>query len=463
MKQKSQSKIIIVSLLVVITALHYLNLSGSWPIHDFYRRFYYLPIILASFWFRIRGGFIISLVVALLYAPHLLFYFGEINIAVINQFLEVIMFMVVGLITGYLVEKDYRKRVLLEEQLVQIANLENYTHNILDSLDSGVVALNLDLQIQSINQRGKTMFSEPMKIAELIQEHGLISMVRQVSDLGIPEFQREIILTDQGESQCNLQIQGYPLRNFLGEIEGVVLVIHDITQIKQLEQQVKRSERLTAIGQLASGIAHEIRNPLGIIKTISQTMVYSIKEPEQQESLEIIQQEIDRANGVIQELLDYAKPYGFERSEISLQEVVKELLMLIQAYGEQHKVRIEAHLLLDCVIEGNSDKLKQAFINLVMNGIQAMDQGGRLSITLKEERGLMAVLSFSDEGRGIAAENIDRIFNPFFTTRDEGTGLGLGITQRIIEAHGGEMEIKSQIGVGTEVVVRIPLARREEQ
>lgn len=461
MKVEKKSKLVIILLLILITVLHYSTRSALWGLHDFYRRLYYLPIILGAFKFRLRGGFIVSTLVVLIYAPHLLIYFGEINIEVINQFLESGMFMIIGLITGYLVEQDYKRGKALEYQVVNLANLENYTHNILESIDSGVMAFEADGQLRTVNRQIERILGKQEDIKRFIAQEGIAEEINKVL-LGKEKIiKRELSYDKNKEQQIYIEMTIYPIENMSNIREGAVVVVQDKTTVKKLEDQVRRGERLAAVGQLASGIAHEIRNPLGIIKTISQTINQDVRDEDLKEGLDIIEHEIDRANKVIQGLLDFAKPNKIQDCRIDLGKLLEELVLVTRKFGKQQKVELILNRMKESKIEGDPDKLKQAFINIILNGIQAMKNGGKLEITLEDCETKWIIISFKDDGEGISEEVFDKIFNPFFTTKESGTGLGLSITHRIIEEHNGKIEFKSRLGEGTEVKVYLPLLEKE--
>jgi len=461
MKEQRNYLIIVASLMIIITFFHYSTQSTIWALHDFYRRLYYLPIILASFRFRLRGGFVTSLIVALIYAPHLLMYFGRINIQVVNQFLETGMFMVVGLITGYLVERDYSKRKLLEHQIVKLTNLENYTHNILSSIGSGVIALDKDMKIKSLNKSVYRIFQGRTDIKGFLKEQNLIEDIKLLLQGNEKPILKQIEITSPKDTVNYFNIGIYPLKNVRGIIEGAVILIDDVTEVKQLELQLRRGERLSAIGQLASGVAHEIRNPLAIIKTISQTIDKTSQDRELREGLEIINHEIERANRVIKGLLDFAKTSKSDFSVIKLQELMENLIVITRTYGQNHGVDTIFNCKENIRVYGDKDKLKQAFINIIFNGIEAMDNGGVLEAGI-ERRDDWALIFFRDTGRGMDRQTIDRIFNPFFTTKDRGTGLGLSITHNIIEEHGGRIEVTSKKGQGTRFDIYLPAAEGED-
>lgn len=355
MTNKDKWNLTLVLLLILgITGLHYGTTTSPWAMHDFYRRLYYIPIILAAFHFRLRGGFIASALVMLLYAPHLLLYFGRLDIAVINQLLEAGMFMVVGVITGYLAEESHRRELQLQRQLSQL--------------------MKMDL----------------------------------------------------------------------------------------LEKKLRQSERLASLGQLASGIAHEIRNPLGIIKTISQTLHQEALEAGEDslaEGLNIIESETDRANKVIKGMLDFARPEPLHLKPIDGEQVLQDLLTILRSLAKQHKVEIVSRLQPVPPLQADADRLKQAVMNLMLNGIQSMEQGGTLTLSLEQATDKLVLITIADQGKGIDPKNLPHIFDPFFTTKDGGTGLGLSVTHRIIEEHRGTIEVTSQPGKGTTFTLHLPLAQ----
>jgi len=462
MNKEKKSKLVIILLLLLITILHYSTQLRPWGIHDFYRRLYYIPIILGAFKFRLRGGVIVSTLVVLIYAPHLLIYFGEVNIEVINQFLESGMFMIIGLITGYLVEQDYKRGKTLEYQVIKIANLENYTHNILESIDSGVMAFEANGKLRTVNRQIEKILGNKEEVKRFLEQEDIVKQINQVSSGKSKNIKRELSYIKNKNQEIYLEITIYPIENMSKSQEGAVVVVHDVTMVKKLESQVRRGERLAAVGQLASGIAHEIRNPLGIIKTISQTINQDVKDEEVKEGLDIIEHEIDRANKVIKEILDFAKPNKIQDCSMNLGKLLEELVMVTRKFGEQQNVEIIFNVIHESIIKGDPDKLKQAFINIILNGIQAMKQGGKLKITLDSYEGKWGVISFKDEGEGISEEALDEIFNPFFTTKEGGTGLGLSITHSTIEEHNGKIEFTSKLGEGTKVKVYLPLLDKED-
>lgn len=449
---------IITTLIGVITFLHYSNLMSEWELHIFYRKLYYIPIILSSFRYRLKGGLFSSIIVSILYAPHLTIFGNGMSISLLNQYLEMVMFLTIGYITGRLVELDYEKQKSLETKVVEITKLQNYTKNIVDSINSGVLSTNSNFIITSENKEAEIIFGVKglvgSNINSIFKDENVINIFNQVKlqKLHFTDIKTEIIV-DNEEKYLSLSIS--PLLNILNKVQGLVIIIHDKSREKYLEAQAVRADRLLAIEELASGIAHEIRNPLGIIKTISQTLKEEKVDDDLIEGIDIIIKEIDRANKVIDGLLNFSRPMENEMKEIFLNELFKEVALITNKYLGKQNVNLKLHVDEDANIIGDKEKLKQVFINIIFNGVQSMDNGGTITINTEIiDNGVS--ISFIDTGMGIKKEDLGKIFNPFFTTKEQGVGLGLSISHRIIHDHKGYMTIDSIESKGTKIDIYLP-------
>jgi signal transduction histidine kinase len=203
-------------------------------------------------------------------------------------------------------------------------------------------------------------------------------------------------------------------------------------------------------------MAHEIRNPLGSIRGTAEILQEGIDPADRRyEFTCILIKEVDRLNKVVQNFLDFARPSGGDRELVDINRLLDEVLTLTGQPALKNGVttRLEAGVVPE--MEGDGEQLKQAFLNLVLNALQAMPSGGSLTISTALTAGTLEI-RFTDTGGGIPRENLDRIFNPFFTTRGEGTGLGLAITHRIIQGHGGRIAVESRLGAGTTFVLTFP-------
>lgn len=449
---------IITFLTLSITFLHYSNLMSEWEMHIFYRKLYYLPIILSSFRYRLKGGLVSSIVVSILYAPHILIFGSGLSLTLLNQYLEIILFLTIGYITGKLVEVNYEKQKILEKKIIELTKLQNYTKNIVDSIHSGVLSLDTNFNITSINKEGEKIFKDKgilgTNVLGMFNEKYIDDIFNQakIQKIQFANITAKVIVEG---IEKHLMLTITPLFNILNKLQGLVVIVQDKSREKNLEAQATRSERLIAVGELATGIAHEIRNPMGIIKTISQTLQEENDNESLLEGLEIIVNEIDRANRVIDGILNFAKPTENEMKKISLNELLQEVLMITDKYVDKQNVGIDLYLENEISIIADKEKLLQVFINLIFNATQAMEKGGKITITT-DQRDKGVNISFKDTGIGIKKEDIKKIFNPFFTTKEKGVGLGLSVSDRIIQDHGGYTIIDSIEGQGTQVDIYLP-------
>ncbi|MCU0594352.1 MAG: ATP-binding protein [Desulfobacterota bacterium] len=233
------------------------------------------------------------------------------------------------------------------------------------------------------------------------------------------------------------------------------------TSLTSLEKELETSRRLASLGRLAAGVAHEIRNPLSSIKGFATYFKERYRDnPEDQKTSEIMIQEVDRLNRVITQLLDFARPPVIQKKRASLQSLIQHSLKMIERQASARAIRLHSHLPSEIKeVELDPDGINQVLLNLYLNAVEAMGQGGTLTVVLSEEEDSRRVkIAVSDTGSGIGKEDLEHIFDPYFTTRQTGTGLGLAIVHKIIEAHGGEVRATSEIGRGTTVTVFLPAA-----
>ncbi|RII32596.1 PAS domain-containing protein [Clostridium chromiireducens] len=460
MKQKLKYKLLIIILITIISILHYMSDTVNSPLHQFYRLLYFIPIIIAAFNFGFKGSIVITLLVSLIYSPQRLLFIGF-KFEAITELLDILLFFAVGAISGILIEKRNLAFLEVDSQLKKYMILENYTNSIIQSIKSGVVAINNDFFITSINNSAKEILNMPgdvigqnffdLNIWDEVIKKQMINAVeneRFVKDI-------EIELSNN-DKNIVIKVDVYPL-SLENRNKGLVLIIDDITEIKKIKHQMQRNDKLASVGQLATGIAHEIRNPLAIIKMIEQTMVSELKDnKEVVKELEIIDEEIERANKVIKSLMEFGKPSKNERNLYSLNQVIEDVLIIVNKYTDQHNVEVNLLTSDIPIIELDKEQLKQAFVNLMFNAVDAMPNGGIVNISTEIYEDKWIRIIFEDTGQGISEESIEKIFDPFYTTKDEGTGLGLPIVHRIIEDHGGIINVYSKIGEGTRFEILFP-------
>lgn len=264
-----------------------------------------------------------------------------------------------------------------------------------------------------------------------------------------------------------------PLLGAAGEVLGAVAVLRDLSRLKALEAEVRRGERLVALGQMALAIAHEIRNPLAAVRGAAQLLERELGEGAWSEHLGVMRREIDRVNRVMEALLDLGRPLRFSFAAVNLHQLLDRMCLLAEATARQHGVltvrRYDPSL---PPVWADEDRLTQVFQNLVQNGLEAMAGGGRLILTTRLSanplyakvdlgggpRPMVEVL-VADEGEGIPEAIRERIFDPFVTTRPRGLGLGLALVHRIVEEHRGAVRVETTVGKGTTFAVYLPVAR----
>jgi two-component system, NtrC family, sensor histidine kinase HydH len=249
----------------------------------------------------------------------------------------------------------------------------------------------------------------------------------------------------------------------LGKIAGSInKMTETLEQKEKLEEQLVRADKLASLGHMISGVAHEIRNPLGIIRGTVQLMERDFKKIKGiEEYIRIIKEQSDRENRVIQELLDYARPSRQILSEADINSLINSVLAFTNKYMQEKQIRFELMLkenLPSFIID--SDKIKQVFVNVIINACEAMEKGGTLSISTEVDTKYIKIY-FQDTGIGMEEQQIKNIFNPYFSTKPNGTGLGLSISNGIVEMHGGSIEVSSKKGEGSTFIINLPYNNKD--
>jgi two-component system sensor histidine kinase HydH len=356
---------LLLSFVTGISLVHYFTLF-SFPVpHCIYHRLYYIPLILASFWFGIRGGIACTFIVSIMYSTSVLFQSGSFISMNLEQYLEILLYLVVGSVTGILSQRERMRAFQLRQ-----------------------TALGLE------------------------------------------------------KSYDKLSLQS--------------------ERITDMEGQLRKCERLSTIGELAAVLAHEIRNPLGSIQGTAEILKDEFQQGDRQyEFLEIMVKECNRLNNVVEDFLRLARPQPLIMGKCDLNEELNNVISLVSSEARKRGIALKYKANQLPAISGDPQKLRQAFLNIVLNGLQASACGGAVSITacVKEpESGETSwiELAFADTGSGIPPDAIEKIFEPFFTTKEDGTGLGLAITRKIIEGHGGDITVENKPGEGATFHIRLP-------
>lgn len=333
---------LIILLVLIVSFLHYFTGTEHSHHHGIYRRLYYLPIILSGFWYGMRGGVVSGLVISAIYLPHVLLQWENHPAVRLEQLLEILLYNVIGMLTGFLSSQINYQRLRAEKNMQQLA--ESYTK------------------------------------------------LKEQADM-----------------------------------------------IVEIEDQLRQADRLTALGELSAGLAHEIRNPLGAIRGTAEILNDSLPEHLRHgEFSQLMISEVDRLNQVVENFLKFARPSTNQQTEFKPEEVLSEVLQLTQHQAVKNRIQVHWEKTALPQAVGDSVQFKQVFLNLVLNALQAIDHDGDLWIesSFSEHE---ITLKFRDSGPGIPSDCLDKVFNPFYTTKAAGTGLGLAITYRIVQSHNGKI------------------------
>lgn len=355
-------RVTIISISILcISLLHYLTPLHLHYLHDIFQRFYYLPILLAALWFGFRGGLAAALAVSILYTPHILFQWGGHVVMEMEKYLEIVLYNVVGSITGLLAGREQERSAELQKTA-----------------------------------------------------RGLEASYRQLQQ------QSEHILA--------------------------------------VEEQLRRAEKLSTLGEMAAVLAHEIRNPLGSIRGTAEILKddYPVGTPKH-EFIDIQIKETERLNNVVEDFLRMARQQPLAISNCSIIEELETIVKLTENQARLGNISIiTAFQNRDLMVKADGEKLRQAFLNIMINALQATPPGGTVKLAAERIQG-SCLITFSDSGAGVDRQLLEKIYEPFFTTKSDGTGLGLAITRKIIEGHGGTIAIESEPGKGTTVSINLPL------
>ncbi len=380
-----------------------------------------------------------------------------------RQLLQVVILTVVILLVGIGGSLSYMTLKGLKGSQQRLGTMRAFTDILVSSLPIGLIATDGSGTIKVCNEAAADLVGViretiigKMPVEALPQ--GLAKMLSGNSEEQAVQRQRELLLEEGLGKPRVLQLASVVVsdddRNFAGE----VLLIRDLTEVKLLEKELQRSERLAALGKMAAGVAHELRNPLSSIKGLAVLLRSHFAGPSREaETADVLVKEVERLNRSIGELLDYAKPGQLNREPASITEIFTKTLSLVQMDAEAYGIAIDFSVqdgLPKLMVD--SDKLKQVFLNLLLNAIQAMPDGGTLQVRLAMgEDNLLIVIR--DNGVGIQPENLSRVFDPYYTTKNDGTGLGLAMSAKIVEEHGGRIKIASVPGQYTEVRIVLPV------
>jgi two-component system sensor histidine kinase PilS (NtrC family) len=460
-------------------------------ITSYFSTLYTLPIIAASVFESRRGGVMTGVLASLLYTGivlaqyqyvgrALLPYLGDASllpparVALYTMGLNVFGFVAVAGLSGYLAEGLRRADARLAQAKHQIADLQAFSRHIIDSLTSGLATTDVDGTILTFNRAAEQISGLAAAAAIGAQAADVLQLPPVLDDLfggqrgGRGGRRAEYGFIRRDGRPIELGLSSAPLITPRGEA-GFVLTFQDVTDARRQEREARVQQRLAAVGEMAAGIAHEIRNPLasmsGSIQILRQELPLTT---EQAQLMDIVLRESERLNDTIRSFLAYAKPQRQMLARIDVRTVVTDTARLLQNtahLADTHEIAVDVPE-TDVWYEADENQLRQVIWNLATNGLRAMPGGGRLRLSIAMqapdgERAGEVVLRVEDEGVGIPPEELDGIFQPFRGAFARGTGLGLSIVHRIVSDYGGEVSVSSQPGQGTTVTVRLPVGVAE--
>lgn len=340
-----------------------------------------------------------------------------------------------------------------------LSSVKAFSDTVIQNMPSGLVTLDRDQRITSMNHEARQMFGDDLTrpFPEWVELIGQLD--------GQPSIvSREMNLEPQNRKRMRLEVIASVIREKGSETGGYLFLLRDLSQVRELQNQVETNKRLAAIGKLAAGVAHEIRNPLSSIKGLATYFSKRYHDNEADvRTAEIMIGEVERINRSITQLLEFAKPMAVNKRGVDLKEMIDHSLRLVQPDLDQKEIKSRVDISTQKKeIFTDPDRMNQVFLNLFINAIDALDEQGRLEVSVKDSAdGDRMEFRVTDNGRGMDEESVLRIFDPYYTTRPTGTGLGLSIVHRIIENLNGQIRVDSQKGKGTCFTIILPVDRPE--
>jgi len=350
----------------------------------------------------------------------------------------------------------------------QLVNERNFAENVVESSPNCILVVNCDGTIRMVNPQAESIFSLATgaavgKPASEVFGEPMRTIIREAID-GKTSDGREVVVKRREGARTILDVSTSQLKSQDGTVLGAVLIATDLTEAKKTEEWMRRVDRLSSLGQLSAGVAHEIRNPLASINFNIQLLSKRIQPDEK--TRRIINNSlagVERIKDLVKGMLDFSRPAPPQLKRESIHRAVEDAVSLMDSQFSKHGIRVVLKLAARAPdITFDSRQIQQVFVNILLNALQAMPEGGTVTVESSlgdETKELSRYLSvyISDTGAGIPREHFSKIFDPFFTTKPEGTGLGLSIAHKVLEQHGAQIEIRSRVGQGTMFIIRFPI------
>ena len=337
-----------------------------------------------------------------------------------------------------------------------LSRIKAFSDDVIANMPAGLITVGKDMEITTWNGAALEIlgyeYSFPMELPAEMK--ALVGWIKGTSI----KAAGEISCTVHGKSQLLLDVTVSSILTEGDVLSGYLFLFHDLTQLKAMKNEVDRNRRLAAVGKLAAGVAHEIRNPLSSIKGFATWFLERYeKSPEDREVAGIMIREVERLNRAVTQLLEFARPVPVVKKRVKLSEIIDHSLKLIAPDVKKKQISVKTRFETGAVwLSTDPDRLNQILLNLYLNALQAMEAMGCLCVTVTDgsHRGGI-IIEIADTGRGILQEDVDKIFDPYFTTRSDGTGLGLAMVYRAVEALGGDIRVESTPGSGTRFIVEL--------
>ena len=360
----------------------------------------------------------------------------------------------------------------LQQKVAEYERLKDFNENIVESINVGIMALDMEDRIESWNAQMEVMYALPrwqvltQSLKDIFPSEFVEEFYRVRQNGGINNLYKFRLATPAGETRTvNVAIAPLVTRKF--QVIGRLVIMDDITDRVELENQLSQADKLTSIGLLAAGVAHEVNTPLAVISSYTQMLAKQLQgDPQKSGLLDKITRQTFRASEIVNNLLNFSRTSGTEFANVDVNKVITDTLALLEHQFKTAKIQVHSELHPELSpIQGNAGRLQQVFLNLFLNAKDAMAGGGQLRVATSN--GDFVSVRVSDTGSGIAPEHIQRIYDPFFTTKavpregqGRGTGLGLSVTYGIIQEHAGKIRVESEPGVGTTFALDFPLSRK---
>jgi two-component system sensor histidine kinase PilS (NtrC family) len=446
-----------------------------------YSLFYTLAIIYSVIFLGRKGGFIVATASSIFYGllmelqsnkivPFISSigydYNFEFTDVLTNTLVHIVSFYVLAILASFVVEQEKKTRYLLEEKESEFNQLDLLFRSIIESVYTGVMTIDLQNTIKTFNHAAEeiTGFTRAKvrdrKIKDIFPE--FVSFMTEETINEQTQKRLEVIITGKTGNEINLGLSISPLIGRYDNQIGNILIFQDLTKIKQMEIKLEKSKNMALIGEMAAGLAHEMRNPLAAITGSIELLGQGLKLDGTDERLmQIILRGKDQLDSFARDFLALARPVPVSRELVDLNEVIEEVLDYIKLNKNwTSKIKIIKVFSIKAKAFANKEQLRQIINNLTLNSIQSMEEGGVLSIETKmvklEDKKEYSEIKVSDTGCGIKENDLKKIFEPFFTKKEKGTGLGLTIVNHIVDGYNGRIKIESTINKGTVCSVWLP-------